>query len=257
MALFIGYPSHKPILHSDSSSANILHTDFLVIYEINWHKMENAHSIKYKRERIALLSLIIVNFVFYSVFLIWFPVASGYIYAVYSVPIIAVYYIIESSCFFGCNMYSWAATCTFRIFWLIHDFSYFVTYAVMASRSYYCYDDYWYKCYKKSYLIATCVFFWLVFCIGIAIICIFSKLPGNYCCYSPVYPQQIVVQPPAMVQQQPQVVQVMNPAPYGQAVQVQPNYVVQQQLPMTVAQPAYVVQNRAMVVPPPYQPPRY
>ena len=218
--------------------------------------MENAYSNRYKRERIALLSLIIVNFIFYSVFLIWLPVASGYIYPVYSVPIIAVYYIIEASLFFGCNQYSWAATLTFRIFWLLHDFSYFVTYAVIASKNYYNCDywDYWYgyKCYEKSYLIATCVFFWLVFCIGIAIICIFSKLPGNYCCYSPVYPQQVVVQPPIMVQQQPQMVQVVNPA-----LQLQPNYVVQQQLPMTVAQPAYVVQNRAMALPPPYQAPRY
>ena len=213
--------------------------------------MENAHSNQYKCERIALLSLIILNFVFYSVFLIWFPVASGYIYAVYSVPIISVYYIIEASCFFGCKLYSWAATCTFRIFWILHDFAYFVTYAVIAA-------SYSSRYYEKSYLIATCVFFWLVFCIEIAILCVFSKLPGNYCCYSPVYPQQIVVQPPVMVQQQPRVVQVINPAPsYGHAVQVQPNYVVQQQLPMTVSQPAYVVQNRAMVVPPPYQPPRY
>ena len=97
---------------------------------------ENSiNSDKYVKERIAYLTLLSVNFIFYAVFLIWLPVESQYNFPIYSVPIIAAFYVAEGGAFFGCQGYSWAASVTFRILFLIHDFSYFVTYAVLGAKT--------------------------------------------------------------------------------------------------------------------------
>ena len=241
--------------------------------------MESINSDKYLQERRAFLGLLVTNFLFYLVFLIWFPVESKYNYPIYSVPIIAAYYIAEGCAFFGCQAYSWAASLTFRILFLLHDFSYFVTYAVMSSKTgdqnYPSYDWYWEcnlpefsdqydddycrrnpqssrycLCYSKPYLIASCVFFFFVLAIGIVIICVLAKFPQDCCGPSPQ---------PAVMMQPVRPVHIVN----GQPLQVQPNYVVQQTVPMTtvVAQPAYITpqttqvvqQNQVAVMPAPYQ----
>ena len=242
---------------------------------------ENSiNSDKYVKERIAYLTLLSVNFIFYAVFLIWLPVESQYNFPIYSVPIIAAFYVAEGGAFFGCQGYSWAASVTFRILFLIHDFSYFVTYAVLGAKTgnyknpgvwhWDCnepgykdeYDDdycWWYPwychCYNKSYLIASCVFFFFVLAIGIVIICVLAKFPQD-CCGS---------------SQQPVIMQAVHPVHMvnGQPVQVQPNYVVQQTVPMNtiVPQPTYTIPQTAQVVtvpqnqmtmqPPPYQAPKY
>ena len=79
--------------------------------------------------RRLLLGLLVVNFLIYAAVLIPLSLNADPISAVISVAIIAGYYILEGSLFFGCETYNWPCTLTFRIIWVLHDFAYFITYA--------------------------------------------------------------------------------------------------------------------------------
>ena len=107
-----------------------------------------------------------------------------------SVSIIAVHNIIEVSLFFGCQKYNWPCTLTFRIIFVIHDFAWFIRYAINV---YYTFD------------IACCVLFFVTTSIGIAILVLYSRFPkyGTCCpCCCPPLPQ------PQLMMMNGQVVQV-------------------------------------------------
>ena len=170
------------------------------------------NTVHLKSSRSLLLGLLITNMVLY-VILIPLSLFAEPWSAVISVPVILVYYIIETSCFFGCQAYNWPCTLTFRIIWALHDFSYFITYAVNAAYYGYYKDNYYHNIYYQYFVydVCCCVFFFATFGIGIAIMCTFSVFP-NPC--NTVTPGQIVV-PVQQVQSQP-VVFVQNPNPlYG------------------------------------------
>ena len=86
--------------------------------------------------RRLLLGLLVVNFLIYAAFLIPLSLYADPISAVYSVGIIACYYILEGSLFFGCDTYNWPCMLTFRIILVLHDFAYFIAYAYVSA---------WYK----------------------------------------------------------------------------------------------------------------
>ena len=88
---------------------------------------------KLKPLRRTLLGLLVVNFLIYVTILIPLSLNAMPGAAVYSIAIIAGYYILEGSLFFGCQTYNWPCTVTFRVIWVLHDFIYFITYAVSAS----------------------------------------------------------------------------------------------------------------------------
>ena len=99
----------------------------------------------------ALLGLLVVNFLIYVAILIPLSLNANPDTAVYSVAIIAGYYILEGSLFFGCQAYNWPCTVTFRVFWILHDFAYFVTYAVLAAEI-----KYYKEKYGPSYWVDYC-----------------------------------------------------------------------------------------------------
>ena len=80
-----------------------------------------------------LFGLLVVNFLIYVTILIPLSLNADPDTAVYSVAIIAGYYILEGSLFFGCQAYNWPCTLTFRIIWALHDFAYFITNAWLAA----------------------------------------------------------------------------------------------------------------------------
>merc|ERR1712131_113406 len=138
-----------------------------------------------KSTKRAIGALIITNCLIYCPILItlslyWYQLD----FAAYSVALIVAYNIIEASCFFGCDAYNWPCTLTFRIIWLLHDFAYFITFAIFASNyhwrwdpegyknctEYYCDDyKYIYECnYCERYrtfpfMISCCIFFLVTF----------------------------------------------------------------------------------------------
>ena len=95
------------------------------------------------RRLLTLLGLLVVNFLVYVAVLIPLslkappdisnPLKLQVPTPIFTIPIIAGYYILEGSLFFGCRAFIWPFTLTFRIIWMLHDFTYFFTYAVEAS----------------------------------------------------------------------------------------------------------------------------
>ena len=137
--------------------------------------MSAQNSSEQKSTKGAILALIITNCIIYGPILIPLSLCSYYLaFAVYSVAIILAYNIIEASCFFGCDAYNWPCTLTFRIIWILHDFAYFITFAVYAS-----YTD---GGQRFPFLVSCCIFFFVTFGINIATLVLFSKLPRSLCC---------------------------------------------------------------------------
>merc|ERR1712131_306195 len=98
-----------------------------------------------KSTKRAIGALIITNCLIYCPILITLTLYCYALdFAAYSVALIVAYNIIEASCFFGCDAYNWPCTLTFRIIWLLHDFAYFLTFAVFAPyyRRYWSTEDY-------------------------------------------------------------------------------------------------------------------
>ena len=91
------------------------------------------YSPELRKLRILLIGLLVVNFSTYVVILILSSLTDMLNTALYSTPIITGYYILEGSFFFGCQAYNWPCTLTFRIILLLHDFAYFITYALFAA----------------------------------------------------------------------------------------------------------------------------
>merc|ERR1712242_88760 len=126
--------------------------------------------------------------------------------AAYSVPIILAYNIIEASCLFGFDAYNWSCTLTFRMIWVLHDFAYFITFAVFLSvldihsrwdpEEYerciveHCNNDYYNEFYCQEcnshrefpFVVSCCILFFVTFGINIATVVMFSKLPQRVCC---------------------------------------------------------------------------
>ena len=127
-----------------------------------------------------LLGLLVVNFLVYVAILVTLLLIAdpGWLLnPVYSVPIIAGYYILEGSLFFGCRVLNWPRTLTFRVICVVklfHNFAYFFTYAVEAADSK--------GTYYYSFNLACTVFFLLAFGLEAGIIVTFSKLFNlRYC----------------------------------------------------------------------------
>merc|ERR1712150_16198 len=168
------------------------------------------------KSRQVLLGLTVGQILIYLTLLIPLPLYTRFDFVLYSVAIIAGYNILEVSLFFGCQKYNWPCTLTFRIVFAIHDFAYFITYAVFAADyyGYYYYDkeenklicDYWkqdycpelldeypdeikncryyYEC-SGPFTLASCIIFVLAFANGVAILCIYSKFPKYGACCQP------------------------------------------------------------------------
>ena len=85
-----------------------------------------------RKLRRLLIGLLVVNFLNYVAILIssWRTDIGT---PIFSIPIIAGYYILEGSLFFGCQEYNWPCTFIFRIIWILHDFAYFITFALFAA----------------------------------------------------------------------------------------------------------------------------
>jgi hypothetical protein len=133
------------------------------------------------------------------------------------VPIVAFYNIVEITLFFRFQMYNWPFTLIFRIIFVLHDFAYFIAYVLIGGQNgeYYgsqcksfsqkCTDpdllsdllSDQFDCGLKEhycemaasgyYSIASCVFFFFTFAIGIGILITYSKFPkyGGSCCPPP------------------------------------------------------------------------
>ena len=153
--------------------------------------------------RNVLYGLLVLNFVVY-IGLIILCLFSVFWIASFSVFFIILYYSIEGPlfvnrnhsqascqccCCWGC--YNWLITLTFRTIWLLHDFAYFVVYAIYASNSkdqmnFWC-DDFCDNFYCHTYCLeytqhyifglASSLVFLITFGIGIGIIVAFSKFP--------------------------------------------------------------------------------
>ena len=131
-----------------------------------------------------LIGLLVVNFLVYVAILIplslntdpdWFQFI--HVYPVYSIAIIAGYYILEGSLFFGCRVRNWPCMLTIRIICfvkLFHNFTYCFTYAVEAAGSK--------GTYYYPFNLACTVFFLLALGLEYGIIVTFSKLVNLGCC---------------------------------------------------------------------------
>ena len=127
-----------------------------------------------KAIRRNLFGLLVVNFLIYVTILIPLSLCAMPNTAFYSIPIIAGYYVHEGSLFFGCQVYNWPCTVTFRIIWALHDFCYFITYAVKTSES----SEYHNETYY-AFTLACSIFFLFTLGIGIGIIFAYSKFRQN------------------------------------------------------------------------------
>ena len=125
-----------------------------------------------------------------------------------------MYNTIELVRFFGIEKYNWLCTLTFRIAFVLHDFGYFITYAVAAAVAIGISGDYEDQCQQGNddycrravsgpFTIATCVLFVVTTAIGVAILIAYSQFPkhGGSCCESqspvmmlngPIIPMQTV-----------------------------------------------------------------
>ena len=133
-----------------------------------------------RRLRRLLIGLLVVNFLNYVAILISSWMTDLFDMLFFSIPVIAVYYILEGSLFFGRQAYNWPCTLTFRIIWLLHDFAYFVTFAFEAG-------------YMDIFCVALTLFFLYAFGLGIGIIVAFSKFPRLGCCHQTVPNHNFVV----------------------------------------------------------------
>ena len=150
-----------------------------------------SRPLNYKVPRQALLGMTLSLILVYGVFLIWLPVVGNFLPPVFVVPFFAAYNIIEASLFFGCNQFSHCTMLSLRIIFVLTDFGYFITFAMLAEWS-----------YKDSYMIASCFFFAVAMCLEIAIMIVFSKLPRqDCCCQSPPTIQIQVILPNQTVHQ--------------------------------------------------------
>ena len=167
--------------------------------------MKPLDSPEFSYKRKALLGLIITNSIIYGAALIPLVLNVWNLeYPIISIPIILFYNILEVSLFFGCQAYNWPCTLTFRILWVLHDFSYFITYGASIAYFYlnwepdvyYC-DftsciDHPYVCEDSKYLckearsfpfaVSSSFFFLVTFSLGIAILVVFSRFPKYGCC---------------------------------------------------------------------------
>ena len=92
-----------------------------------------------------------------------------------------LYNIIEIALFFGCQMYNWPCTLTFRIIFLCHDFAYFITYALVSG---FTADEEYFEsqCHDTSCTLeVSCFFFLSTFAVGIGILVTYSKFPKYGC----------------------------------------------------------------------------
>ena len=138
----------------------------------------------------AIGSLVATNCIIYGAILTPLTLCTELDFAAYSIAVILAYNIMESFCLFGCKAYNWPLTLTFRIVWILHDFAYFITFAVFApnyhsySNSKYCIEnDNDKRCKKALFPIAIscCILFLVTFGIGVATLIRFSKLPWIGC----------------------------------------------------------------------------
>merc|ERR1712227_556336 len=196
---------------------------------------------QYKVARQALLGMMVSLILIYAVFLIWLPVVGNLPDPVYTVPIFAAYNIIEAALLFGCNQFSYCTMLTLRIICALHDASYFITFAVKASKAYVypdveCTDSSrYYNC--RSYMIASCFFFGAATCLEIAIMMVYGRLPRQDCCcpYENVTPAQVIIPAQTVYQTRPVVqVQTVNTV---QTVQTVPQPVYQGYPIQEVARP--------------------
>ena len=98
-------------------------------------EVSNFRKTELRPTRKLLLGLMILNLVLYMPVLQTLTLMKNYEFISYSwasLPLIAVYYIIEISLFFGCDRFNWKTTMFFRFIWLLHDFAYFVFYTFLV-----------------------------------------------------------------------------------------------------------------------------
>ena len=113
----------------------------------------SLNSSELKPIRKKLFGLLVVNFLIYATILVPFTLHARPDTALYSVTSIAGYHIVEGVLFFGFQEYNWPCTLMFRVTWVLHDFAYFIAYAVKAADIKYYKDkygtSYWEEaCYK-------------------------------------------------------------------------------------------------------------
>ena len=96
------------------------------------------NSTELKPTRRILFGLLVVNFIIYVAILIHLCLDTKpekLFTAIYSIPIIAAFYIVEGSLFFGCQAYEWSCSALFHVICVLHNFGYFNSYAVEAADS--------------------------------------------------------------------------------------------------------------------------
>ena len=165
-----------------------------------------------RKLRRLLIGSLFVNFLNYVAILISSWIIDLYI-PFFSIPIIAVYYILEGSLFFGRQAYNWPCTLTFRVIWVLHDLAYYITFALSAAFD--VMDGYTDIFYVRISL-ALALFFLFTFGLGIGIIVAFSKFPRLGCCHQTIVQNFVVsgqTYPMQLTQQMPngQLVVVQNP----------------------------------------------
>ena len=125
-----------------------------------------------EKSKRLLMGMIGLNIVIYLTLLIPLAINSETSMAVCSVPLVALYNIVEMALFFLDNevSFNWPCTPTVRVFIILHDLAYFITYAAF------------YGMYDDGFTLATCIFFSFTFALRIAILAIYSRLPSNSSC---------------------------------------------------------------------------
>ena len=159
--------------------------------------------------RKVLGSLILINCIFYGVLITTVLFSWSLEFASYSIIIVLGYNIFEALLFFGLQVFNWQCTLICRIMWIIHNFAYFVTFAVGASwykDGFYndenyeeCWDmrnssydeDSWCKDVRSHpFVVVSFLIFFVTFCIEISILVTYSKFPKNHCqqncCYNKI-----------------------------------------------------------------------
>ena len=143
--------------------------------------------------------LIFTNCMFYGVLIASVLFSWSLEFASYSIAIVLGYNILEAVLFFGFQVYNWPCTLVFRIMWVIHDFAYFVTFAVGASwykDGFYNEEDYE-DCWKNEtdyyetswckhvrshpFVVVSYLIFFVTICLGIAIMVTYSKFSKYGC----------------------------------------------------------------------------
>ena len=145
------------------------------------------------RDKRMLKGLIGLNIIIYVALLIPLALNSYTSVAVCSLPLVALFNIVD---FVALNneLFNWPCIVIIRIVIILHDFAYFVTYAVYYANHYH-----YYRC-----TLATSICFSFTFALGIAILFAYSRLQRNSSwSYCPVVIQPSYMPIPVLTDQPP------------------------------------------------------